>query len=48
MTHLEHFHFDVLGTGERKDTWILFDYGRRNPLTYDAKICEVGEQISLL
>ena len=48
MTHLEHFHFDVLGKGERKDSWILFDYGRRNPLTYDAKIYEIGEQISLL
>ncbi len=42
MTHLEHFHFDVKGLGQRQENWILFDYGRRDPLTYDAKTCTVG------
>ena len=41
MTHLEHFRFDVLGKREEKDVWILFDYERRDPLTYDAGIREL-------
>ncbi len=36
MTHLEHFRYDVTGNGERKEQWMLFDYSRRDPLTYDA------------
>jgi radical SAM superfamily enzyme YgiQ (UPF0313 family) len=45
MTHLEHFAYDVLGTGKKRETWLLFDYGRRDPLTNDAAVCEV--EISL-
>lgn len=41
MTHLEHFSCDVLGNGKKKETWLLFDYERRDPLTNDASVCEV-------
>lgn len=42
MTHLEHFTHDVLGSGEKRNVWLLFDYGRRDPLTYDAAVTEVA------
>lgn len=42
MTHLEHFQYDVTGDGSRKENWILFDYSRRDPLTYDAAIFQVS------
>lgn len=43
MTHLEVFHYDILG-GEKKrgEFPVLFDYRRRNPLTYDAAMCAVN------
>lgn len=41
MTHLERFDYDVLGNGEKKILWLLFDYAQRDPLTYDAVVSEV-------
>lgn len=42
MTHLEHFTYDVLADGRRKETWLLFDYERRDPLTNDATVFEIN------
>lgn len=36
MTHLERFVFLDTQSGERNEQWILFDYRKRDPLTYDA------------
>ncbi len=40
MTHLEHFTYDVTGSGEPGENWILFNYESRNPLTYDAAVIQ--------
>ncbi len=34
MTHLERFDYDLQGT--HRETWLLFDYAKRDPLTGDA------------
>ena len=41
MTHLEVFSFDVLGDGTKKETAVLFDYKKRNPLTNDASVIKL-------
>lgn len=41
MTHLEVFSFDVLGDGMKKETAVLFDYKKRNPLTNDASVIKL-------
>ena len=38
MTHLEHVFYDLLGDGSKKEKWLLFDYGKRDPLTNDAVV----------
>ena len=38
MTHLEHVFYDLLGDGSKKEKWLLFDYGKRYPLTNDAVV----------
>lgn len=38
MTHIEKFHYDVLGTGEAGEISVLFDYKNRNKLNYQASI----------
>ena len=43
MTHIERFRYDVLGTGERKESRILFDYRNRNPLNYQAQIFSIED-----
>ncbi len=54
MTHLEPFLYPVWdrelllkereGFGERKLTYVLFDYRHRDPLTYEAKIQMIGKE----
>lgn len=41
MTHLEVFSIDVLGDGAKKETAVLFDYKKRNPLTNDAFVSRI-------
>ena len=41
MTHIEKFHYDVLGTCEEKENFILFDYQNRSRLTHRAAVTEV-------
>lgn len=41
MTHIEKFHYDVLGTCEEKENFILFDYQNRSRLTHQAAVTEV-------
>ena len=44
MTHVEHFsHHPV--TGEEREIFLLFDYKKRNPLTFEAAVTELGEQV---
>ena len=43
MTHIERFWYDVSGTGERKESRILFDYRNRNPLNYQAQIFSIED-----
>ena len=38
MTHMEQFHYDVLGDGEEKEVQILFDYQNRSKLTHQASV----------
>lgn len=38
MTHVEKFHYDVVGNGEKTEVTILFDYRNRNKLNYQAAI----------
>lgn len=38
MMHIEKFQFDVYGTGKPKETILLFDYQKRNPLNHQAFI----------
>lgn len=42
MTHLEKFHYQILGTGEEKECVILFDYRNRNKLTHQAAVFDVS------
>ena len=44
MTHIEKFHYDVLGTCEEKENFILFDYQNRSRLTHQAAVTEVETQ----
>ena len=44
MTHMETFRYPVWEavaeqrmTKNMSDTWVLFDYDKRNPLTYEAQ-----------
>lgn len=46
MTHLEKFHWDVLGNGAAGEHWLLFDYKKRNPLNQDAGVTEVTAEVS--
>ena len=41
MTHIEKFHYDVLGTCEEKENFILFDYQNRSRLTHQAAVTEI-------
>lgn len=41
MTHIEKFHYDVLGTCEEKENFLLFDYQNRSRLTHQAAVTEV-------
>lgn len=36
MTHIEKFHYNVAGSMEEKETYLLFDYKNRSPLTHQA------------
>lgn len=38
MTHVEVFSFDVLGEGEKKETAVLFDYRKKDPLSGNASV----------
>ncbi len=40
MTHLEHFSCHPL-TEEKQEIFLLFDYNKRNPLSYDAAVIEL-------
>lgn len=53
MTHMEPFHYNVLADSvsemqikQDKTIYLLFDYQKRNPLTYEAKVTQVylGEE----
>ena len=44
MTHIEKFHYDVLGTCEEKENFILFDYQNRSRLTHQAAVTEVEKE----
>lgn len=41
MTHIEKFHYDVLGTCEEKEKFILFDYQNRSRLTHQVAVTEI-------
>lgn len=41
MTHLEKFSWDVMGNMESRTVLLLFDYQKRNPLNYQARVEEV-------
>ena len=41
MTHMEQFHYNVLGNGEEKEVLILFDYQNRSKLTHQASVFEI-------
>ena len=41
MTHIEKFQYDVLGTCEEKEKFILFDYQNRSRLTHQAAVTEI-------
>ena len=44
MTHIEKFHYDVLGTCEEKENLVLFDYQNRSRLTHQASVFEIEEK----
>ena len=44
MTHIEKFHYDVLGTCEEKEKLVLFDYQNRSRLTHQASVFEIEEK----
>lgn len=41
MTHIEQFHYNVLGDGEALEMRILFDYENRSKLTHQASIFKI-------
>ena len=41
MTHIEKFHYDVLGDCSEKDMLILFDYENRSRMTHQARVLQV-------
>lgn len=41
MTHLEIFSINVLGEGERKETAVLFDYRKKDPLNGNASVYQI-------
>lgn len=41
MTHIEVFSHQINERGKKGETWILFDYKKRDPLTYDALAREI-------
>ena len=41
MTHIEKFHYDVLGDCSYKDMLILFDYENRSRMTHQARVLQV-------
>ena len=41
MAHIEKFRYDVYGSGCRKDTLLLFDYQKRNPLNQQACVIQL-------
>lgn len=41
MTHIEGFHYDVLGDGEAMEVRLLFDYENRSRLTHQASIFKI-------
>lgn len=41
MTHIEKFHYDVLGSCGVKENLVLFDYQNRSRLTHQASIFEI-------
>lgn len=41
MTHLEVFHFDILGDFSKANMAVLFDYEKRNVLTHEANTMKV-------
>lgn len=41
MTHIEGFHYDVLGDGEAMEVRLLFDYENRSKLTHQASIFKI-------
>ena len=41
MTHIEKFHYDVLGTCGEKELLVLFDYQNRSKLTHQASVFEI-------
>lgn len=45
MTHIEKFHYDVLGTCEEKERFVLFDYQNRSRLTHQALVFEVKKTV---
>lgn len=38
MSHIERFQYDVLGDGHLRETVLLFDYQKRNPLNHQAYV----------
>mgnify|MGYP000854416244 CR=1 FL=1 len=51
MTHMEWFSYDIVqylqdGILHEKKTLVLFDYQKRNPLSYQAKVQIVREQVT--
>lgn len=40
MTHVEHFYRNPV-TGERKEVYLLFDYRKRNPLSFEASVTQL-------
>ena len=51
MTHMEWFSYDIVqylqdGILHEKKTLVLFDYRKRNPLSYQAKVQIVREQVT--
>lgn len=43
MTHIEKFHYDVAGNMERQETYLLFDYQNRSPLTHQALVLKIEQ-----
>ena len=43
MTHIEEFHYDVMGDGTEEKNYILFDYMNRSRLTHQASVFSIQE-----